>query len=113
MRALIADLAAAFFSVPAPAKPQQPVKPTPLPAAVEQGVDMFCMDPEIVLTPAAAPSWIPVSSARYDTPVPRYLIQAIRPSYTEVRRGSSAYQKQWGSRRILSVMCWSITAPPL
>lgn len=44
---LVAIFAAAFLSVGASATPQQPEEPVALPPAVEQGVDMVYIDPEI------------------------------------------------------------------
>lgn len=73
-----------------------PVEPVALPPAVEQGVDMVYIDPEI----AGNIRWRntkldDVSFARY-AGAPLDLIQAINPLYTELRRALVAYQKAWG-----------------
>ncbi|MFL6728476.1 MAG: L,D-transpeptidase family protein [Sphingomicrobium sp.] len=74
-----------------------PVEPIALPPAVEQGVDMVYIDPEI----AGNIRWRNtkldnVTFARY-AGAPLDLLQAINPLYTELRRGLVAYQKQWSS----------------
>ena len=73
-----------------------PVEPVALPPAVEQGVDMVYIDPEI----AGNIRWRntkldDVSFARY-AGAPLDLIQAINPLYTELRHALLDYQKQWG-----------------
>lgn len=73
-----------------------PVEPVALPPAVEQGVDMVYIDPEI----AGNIRWRntkldDATFARY-AGAPLDLIQAINPLYTELRRALLAYQKQWG-----------------
>jgi L,D-transpeptidase YcbB len=87
------------LSVAARAAAEQPlpVEPVALPAAVEQGVDMVYIDPEI----AGNIRWRntkldDVSFARY-AGAPLDLVQAINPLYTDLRRALVAYQKQWGS----------------
>ena len=89
-------LAAASLSAAAGASPQQPEEPVALPPAVEQGVDMVYIDPEI----AGNIRWRntkldSVSFARY-AGAPLDLIEAINPLYTDLRRGLVGYQKQWG-----------------
>ncbi|HSR00892.1 MAG TPA: peptidoglycan-binding protein, partial [Sphingomicrobium sp.] len=96
IRTAIVILAAASMSVAANAMPQEPVEPVALPPAVEQGVDMVYIDPEI----AGDIRWRntkldDVSFARY-AGAPLDLIQAINPLYTDLRRGLVSYQKQWG-----------------
>jgi L,D-transpeptidase YcbB len=88
-----------YFSLAAPALAVQPlpVEPVALPPAVEQGVDMVYIDPEI----AGNIRWRNtkldnVSFARY-AGAPLDLIEAINPLYTELRKGLVSYQKQWGS----------------
>ncbi|HEV2596425.1 MAG TPA: L,D-transpeptidase family protein [Sphingomicrobium sp.] len=88
--------AAASVSVAANATPQQPEEPVALPPAVEQGVDMVYIDPEI----AGNIRWRntkldDVTFARY-AGAPLDLIQAINPLYADLRRGLVDYQKKWG-----------------
>lgn len=95
--ALIVFVAAASMSVAASAAPQQPEEPVALPPAVEQGVDMVYIDPEI----AGNIRWRntkldDVSFARY-AGAPLDLIQAINPLYADLRRGLIDYQKRWGA----------------
>jgi murein L,D-transpeptidase YcbB/YkuD len=80
-----------------PVAAQQLLEPIALPPAVEQGVDMVYVDPEI----AGNIRWRNtkldnVTFARY-AGAPLDLIQAINPLYTELRRGLVGYQKQWSS----------------
>ncbi len=82
--------------MPASAIPQQPEEPVALPPAVEQGVDMVYIDPEI----AGNIRWRntkldDVTFARY-AGAPLDLIQAINPLYADLRRGLVEYQKKWG-----------------
>jgi murein L,D-transpeptidase YcbB/YkuD len=88
-------LAAVFLSGAARAAPP-PDEPTALPPAVEQGVDMVYIDPEI----AGNIRWRntkldDVTFARY-AGAPLDLIQAINPLYADLRRGLLDYQKTWG-----------------
>jgi murein L,D-transpeptidase YcbB/YkuD len=88
---------AACLSVGANATPQQPDEPIALPPAVEQGVDMVYIDPEI----AGDIRWRntkldDVTFARY-AGAPLDLIQAINPLYADLRRGLVDYQKKWGA----------------
>jgi murein L,D-transpeptidase YcbB/YkuD len=92
----LALLAAACLSVGASATPQQPEEPIALPPAVEQGVDMVYVDPEI----AGNIRWRntkldDVTFARY-AGAPLDLIQAINPLYANLRRGLVDYQRRWG-----------------
>jgi L,D-transpeptidase YcbB len=94
---LLAIFATASMSVAASATPQQPEEPIALPPAVEQGVDMVYIDPEI----AGNIRWRntkldDVTFARY-AGAPLDLIQAINPLYAELRRGLVDYQKKWGA----------------
>ena len=96
IRATIAVLAAAALSSAATATPPLPIEPTALPPAVEQGVDMVYIDPEI----AGNIRWRntkldDVTFARY-AGAPLDLIQAINPLYADLRRGLVAYQRTWG-----------------
>ena len=96
IRATIAVLAAAALSSAATATPPLPIEPTALPPAVEQGVDMVYIDPEI----AGNIRWRKtklddVTFARY-AGAPLDLIQAINPLYADLRRGLVAYQRTWG-----------------
>lgn len=89
--------AAASLSVAASAAPKQPEEPVALPPAVEQGVDMVYIDPEI----AGNIRWRntkldDVTFARY-AGAPLDLIQAINPLYADLRRGLVEYQKKWGA----------------
>ena len=97
--AFAVTLAAAFVSVgmsAAATQPQaQPDEPVALPPAVEQGVDMVYVDPEI----AGNIRWRntkldDVTFARY-AGAPLDLIQAINPLYAGLRRGLVAYQRKW------------------
>lgn len=90
-------IAAASMGVAASATPQQPEEPVALPPAVEQGVDMVYVDPEI----AGNIRWRntkldDVTFARY-AGAPLDLIQAINPLYADLRRGLVDYQKKWGA----------------
>jgi murein L,D-transpeptidase YcbB/YkuD len=92
----LALLAATCLSVGASATPQQPDEPIALPPAVEQGVDMVYVDPEI----AGNIRWRntkldDVTFARY-AGAPLDLIQAINPLYANLRRGLVDYQRKWG-----------------
>jgi murein L,D-transpeptidase YcbB/YkuD len=89
-------VAAACLSVAANAAPPLPDEPTALPPAVEQGVDMVYIDPEI----GGNIRWRntkldDVTFARY-AGAPLDLIQAINPLYADLRRGLVAYQRTWG-----------------
>src|SRR6476660_2371938 len=93
---VVTIFAAAFLSAAAGAAPQEPEEPVALPSAVEQGVDMVYVDPEI----AGNIRWRntkldDVSFARY-AGAPLDLIQAINPLYADLRRGLVAYQRTWG-----------------
>jgi murein L,D-transpeptidase YcbB/YkuD len=93
----VITIIAACLSVGANATPQQPDEPIALPPAVEQGVDMVYIDPEI----AGNIRWRntkldDVTFARY-AGAPLDLIQAINPLYAELRRGLVDYQKKWGA----------------
>lgn len=81
----------------AAATAQQLLEPIALPPAVEQGVDMVYVDPEI----GGDIRWRNTkldnaTFARY-AGAPLDLIRAINPLYTELRRGLVGYQKQWSS----------------
>jgi len=94
-RTVLAMFAAAALSAGAGAMPPQPDEPVALPPAVEQGVDMVYIDPEI----AGNIRWRntkldDVTFARY-AGAPLDLIQAINPLYAELRRGLVAYQRKW------------------
>jgi murein L,D-transpeptidase YcbB/YkuD len=94
--AIAAVVAAASLSLAAHAAPPLPDEPTALPPAVEQGVDMVYIDPEI----AGNIRWRntkldDVTFARY-AGAPLDLIQAINPLYADLRRGLVAYQRNWG-----------------
>jgi murein L,D-transpeptidase YcbB/YkuD len=94
---LFVALSSFSFTAPAAAMQPLPVEPVALPPAVEQGVDMVYIDPEI----AGNIRWrntklVNISFARY-AGAPLDLIQAINPLYTDLRRGLVGYQKQWGS----------------
>jgi len=94
LRLMVVALAVA---TPAYGAQLQPLEPTALPPAVEQGVDMVYIDPEI----AGDIRWRntkldDVTFARY-AGAPLDLIQAINPLYTDLRRALLGYQKQWGS----------------
>ena len=87
--------AAALLSVPASAIPQQPEEPIALPGAVEQGVDMVYVDPEIPGNIRWRNTKLDdVTFARY-AGAPLDLIQAINPLYASLRRGLVEYQKKW------------------
>jgi murein L,D-transpeptidase YcbB/YkuD len=93
---VVTTIIAACLNVAANATPPQPEEPTTLPPAVEQGVDMVYIDPEI----GGNIRWRntkldEVTFARY-AGAPLDLIQAINPLYTDLRRGLVAYQKSWG-----------------
>ena len=82
---------------PAAAEQALPVEPVALPPAVEQGVDMVYIDPEILGNIRWRNTKLDsVSFARY-AGAPLDLIQAINPIYTDLRRGLVWYQKEWGS----------------
>lgn len=91
-------LALVSLGVALPAVAQnQPLEPVALPPAVEQGVDMVYIDPEI----AGDIRWRntkldDVTFARY-AGAPLDLIQAINPLYTNLRKALLGYQRQWGS----------------
>ena len=93
-----AIIAIANLGVTAPVSAQsRPVEPIALPPAVEQGVDMVYVDPEI----AGDIRWRNtkldnVTFARY-AGAPLDLVQAINPLYTDLRRALVRYQKQWSS----------------
>src|SRR5438309_4795393 len=93
------NLVAAFVGLAAPAAAAQPLplEPVALPPAVEQGVDMVYVDPEIAVDIRWRNTKLDnVSFARY-AGAPLDLIQAINPLYTDLRRGLVSYQRQWGS----------------
>jgi murein L,D-transpeptidase YcbB/YkuD len=76
--------------------PQQPDEPVALPGAVEQGVDMVYIDPEIAGNIRWRNTKLDDSTfARY-AGAPLDLIQAVNPLYAHLRRGLVDYQKKWG-----------------
>jgi murein L,D-transpeptidase YcbB/YkuD len=84
------------MGVVASATPQQPEEPVALPPAVEQGVDMVYVDPEIAVNIRWRNTKLDdVTFARY-AGAPLDLIQAINPLYADLRRGLVDYQKKWG-----------------
>jgi len=84
------------MSVAAGAMPQQPDEPVALPGAVEQGVDMVYIDPEIAGNIRWRNTKLDDSTfARY-AGAPLDLIQAVNPLYAHLRRGLVDYQKKWG-----------------
>lgn len=94
--AAVTVFAAASLTVAANATPPLPDEPIALPPAVEQGVDMVYIDPEI----SGNIRWRntkldDVTFARY-AGAPLDLIQAINPLYANLRRGLVAYQRTWG-----------------
>jgi hypothetical protein len=94
---VVTVFAAASLSAAAGATQQQPEEPVALPPAVEQGVDMVYIDPEI----AGNIRWRntkldDVTFARY-AGAPLDLIQAINPLYANLRRGLVTYQRTWGA----------------
>jgi murein L,D-transpeptidase YcbB/YkuD len=94
-RIVLAMVAVAALSAGAWAMPPQPDEPVALPPAVEQGVDMVYIDPEI----AGNIRWRntkldDVTFARY-AGAPLDLVQAINPLYAELRRGLVEYQRKW------------------
>ena len=94
--AAVTVFAAASLTVAANATPPLPDEPIALPPAVEQGVDMVYIDPEI----SGNIRWRntkldDVTFARY-AGAPLDLIQAINPLYADLRRGLVAYQRTWG-----------------
>jgi murein L,D-transpeptidase YcbB/YkuD len=97
LRALFVAFASFSFTAQAIAGQPLPLEPVGLPPAVEQGVDMVYVDPEI----AGNIRWRNtkldnVTFARY-AGAPLDLIEAINPLYTDLRRGLVGYQKEWGS----------------
>jgi murein L,D-transpeptidase YcbB/YkuD len=90
--------AASSFSSTAPAAEQPlPLEPVALPPAVEQGVDMVYIDPEIAVDIRWRNTKLDNRSfARY-AGAPLDLIEAINPLYAQLRRGLVGYQKQWGT----------------
>ena len=94
--AAVTVFAVASLTVAANATPPLPDEPIALPPAVEQGVDMVYIDPEI----SGNIRWRntkldDVTFARY-AGAPLDLIQAINPLYADLRRGLVAYQRTWG-----------------
>lgn len=97
LSALVLVTSLGTYSSRAAAAQVLPVEPVALPPAVEQGVDMVYIDPEI----AGNIRWRNtkldnVTFARY-AGAPLDLIEAINPLYTDLRRGLVGYQKTWGS----------------
>ena len=96
MRSLALAVALGGLS-PSAAAQDQPIEPTALPPAVEQGVDMVYVDPEISGNIRWRNTKLDnVNFARY-AGAPLDLLQAINPLYTQLRRGLVHYQKQWSS----------------
>lgn len=94
---IVTIFAAAALSTAASAAPQLPDEPVALPPAVEQGVDMVYIDPEIPGNIRWRNTKLDdVTFARY-AGAPLDLIQAINPLYAELRRGLVDYQKKWGT----------------
>jgi len=91
-------LGACLAGLCAPAAAQrQPIEPLALPPAVEQGVDMVYIDPEIGVNIRWRNTKLDnVTFARY-AGAPLDLLQAINPLYAQLRRGLVGYQKQWSS----------------
>src|SRR5579859_5029228 len=97
LSAFLVAVSSFSFSVHAAEEQPLPVEPVALPPAVEQGVDMVYIDPEI----AGNIRWRntkldDVTFARY-AGAPLDLIQAINPLYADLRRGLVEYQKRWGA----------------
>ena len=93
-RALLFGVMLAALLAPTAAQ-SQPIEPIALPPAVEQGVDMVYVDPEIGVNIRWRNTKLDdVAFARY-AGAPLDLVQAINPLYADLRRGLVGYQKQW------------------
>src|SRR5947209_8048077 len=85
------------FATGAVAAQPLPVEPVALPPAVEQGVDMVYIDPEIAVDIRWRNTKLDNASFARFAGAPLDLVQAINPLYTDLRRGLVGYQKQWGT----------------
>jgi murein L,D-transpeptidase YcbB/YkuD len=74
-----------------------------LPPAIEQGVDMIYIDPELV--PQAVQDQGPLASTMSAawSGAPVDLFAPVNPIYTELRRGLIKYQQTWGSLPAIQV----------
>ncbi len=96
VQALLLGALLATTAAPATAQ-RQPLEPLSLPPAVEQGVDMVYVDPEIGVDIRWRNTKLDdVTFARY-AGAPLDLLQAINPLYAQLRRGLVRYQQQWSS----------------
>ncbi|QIK79815.1 L,D-transpeptidase family protein [Sphingomonas piscis] len=82
-------------AVPAVAK-RKPIEPIDLPPAIEQGVDMIFIDPEI--EPSTKQQQALLHDISFDdwSGAPVDLFLPLNPLYTELRRGLVRYRQRWG-----------------
>jgi len=88
----------AAVPVPAvsPAPKRKPIEPIDLPPAIEQGVDMIFIDPEI--EPSTKQQEALLHDISFDdwSGAPVDLFMPLNPLYTELRRGLVRYRQRWG-----------------
>ena len=81
---------------PKPAVHKKPIEPIDLPPAIEQGVDMIYIDPEI--EPSIHQREALLHNMSFDdwSGAPVDLFLPLNPLYTELRRGLVKYRQRWG-----------------
>lgn len=90
-------LVAITLSSPALARVPQPIEPIDLPPAVQQGVDMLYIDPEIA--PALRPRDVRADDIGFDqfSRAPMGLFEPANEIYKGLRRGLMRYRMSWGA----------------
>ncbi|MEO5773180.1 MAG: L,D-transpeptidase family protein [Sphingomicrobium sp.] len=94
----------AAWGAPAPAatpaatraQHKKPIEPIDLPPAIEQGVDMIYIDPEIEPTMTHREALLHDMSFDDFSGAPVDLFLPLNPLYTDLRRGLMKYRQRWG-----------------
>lgn len=95
-RKLLLALSALSLPVSAAAQRAQPLEPIDLPPAIEQGVDMIYVDPEIA--PRLRDQDVAMHQISFEewAGAPLDLFLPVNPIYTDLRRGLVRYNQRWG-----------------
>lgn len=95
-RKILIALSAMTLPVSAAAQRTQPLEPIDLPPAIEQGVDMIYVDPEIA--PRLRDQDVALHQISFEewAGAPLDLFLPVNPIYTDLRRGLVRYNQRWG-----------------
>ena len=95
-RKILLALSALSLPVSAAAQRTQPLEPIDLPPAIEQGVDMIYVDPEIA--PRLRDQDVAMHQISFEewAGAPLDLFLPVNPIYTDLRRGLVRYNQRWG-----------------